>query len=58
MKGSLHIFLSAVTIATGILLLAYMIMAEDDPGLVPLLMIVSGRSWLFIAKRLVSSKGK
>jgi hypothetical protein len=40
-------------IGSGALLLAYMIIVEDEPGAVPLLMILSGGAWLmFIKSRL------
>ena len=35
--------------ATGLLLLAYMIIVEDEPGAVPLLMIIAGAGWLFVS---------
>ena len=34
--------------AAGFLLLAYMIIVEDEPGAIPLLMIITGAGWLYV----------
>ena len=39
----------AVTV-TGLLLLAFMIIAEDEPGAIPLAMIVSGSAWHIVSR--------
>lgn len=43
-----HAVLSALTVAVGILLLIYMITVEDEPGALPLLLVVLGSGWYFI----------
>lgn len=35
---------------TGLLLLAYMILVEDEPGAVPLLLLFGGAGWLALIK--------
>lgn len=42
--------LPAITIALGFLLLMYMIIVEDEPGAVPLLLIAFGIGWYIISK--------
>jgi hypothetical protein len=36
---------------TGLLLLLYMIFVEDEPGGIPLLMIIAGGIWLFVNRK-------
>ncbi|NND71550.1 MAG: hypothetical protein HKN43_08215 [Rhodothermales bacterium] len=40
-----HSLLSMVTISAGAVLMIFMIVAEDEPGAIPLLMIVLGAAW-------------
>ena len=47
----------AVTVA-GLLLLAYMIIVEDEPGAIPLALIVSGTAWFVISRIRLRRKGK
>ncbi|AKP50564.1 hypothetical protein CA2015_1115 [Cyclobacterium amurskyense] len=42
--------LSLLTIFLGILLLILMITVEDEPGAIPLLLIIIGTVWYFINK--------
>jgi hypothetical protein len=42
--------LSALTVALGLMLGIYMIVVEDEPGLVPLLMVVVGLVWHVAAR--------
>ncbi|MAL17120.1 MAG: hypothetical protein CL670_06020 [Balneola sp.] len=47
-KKNTQRFLSLLTIIIGVLLLVFMIVVEDEPGAVPLGMIVTGSIWLLI----------
>ena len=42
--------ISMIITFLGIILLIYMITVEDEPGAIPLLMIVGGTVWFFITK--------
>ena len=50
-----HAVLSALTVALGVLLLIYMIVVEDEPGALPLLLIVVGSGWYLITRARVRS---
>lgn len=39
-----------ITIAIGLALMIYMITIEDEPGAIPLLMIIVGAVWYFFAR--------
>lgn len=43
--------ISVITFVTGSLLLVYMIIVEDEPGLIPLLLMVSGMSGFIWSRR-------
>lgn len=43
--------LSLLMITPGIILLAYMILIEDEPGAIPLLMAIIGICWYIVTKR-------
>ncbi|WP_141691567.1 PEP-CTERM sorting domain-containing protein [Rhodohalobacter halophilus] len=46
---------SLIIVIVGFLLTAYMISVEDEPGALPLLLIVAGAGWyLFTRKKLTS----
>lgn len=47
MTHATHRILSSLTLTTGLLLLAYMIFVEDEPGAVPLALVIAGAAWLF-----------
>lgn len=49
-KFKLHKLLSLLTIAVGFLLLIYMIVVEDEPGAIPLLLITGGTAWYLIMR--------
>ena len=49
-KLPVQILLSMLTILVGVVLLAYMILVEDEPAAVPLLLIASGVGWLVVAR--------
>lgn len=40
--------LSLLTILIGVLLMTYMIKAEDEPGALPLLLIITGILWFIV----------
>ncbi|MTI89159.1 MAG: hypothetical protein FH748_14475 [Balneolaceae bacterium] len=49
-KLNVHILLSLLVTATGILLLAYMMFVEDEPSPIPPLLIVFGAGWFFFSR--------
>lgn len=52
MQGSkLQLILSALTIALGAALLVYMVTVEDEPGALPLLLIIAGSGWHLVTRR-------
>ena len=44
-------FLSILMIIIGVSLMGFMIVVEDEPGAIPLLLIVTGVVWYFYIKR-------
>lgn len=42
--------LSLIVIALGLVLLAYMVTVESEPGAIPLAMIVLGSAWHLVAR--------
>lgn len=48
--NTLHRWLSLTLIALGALLMTYMIRTESEPGLIPLVMVMSGLIWHLIAR--------
>lgn len=44
--------------ALGVILLIYMILVEDEPGAVPLIMIFIGLAWYFISRSRFKSQNK
>jgi len=50
--------LSLLMITLGVFLLAYMILIEDEPGAIPLLMIIIGVCWYLVTKRSLKSQEK
>lgn len=49
-RHDVHTLLAVLTMAAGLLLLAYMVAVESEPGAVPLLLIVVGIGWLIYAR--------
>ena len=49
-KSKLHSLLSVLTIVLGIALLVFMIIVENEPGAIPLLLIVIGTGWHFLTR--------
>lgn len=48
--------ISIAAIFLGIVLLAYMVIGEDEPGAIPLLLILSGIIGYFISRKLIKKK--
>jgi hypothetical protein len=42
--------LSLLTVAVGLVLMAYMVFAESEPGAIPLLLIVLGSGWYIFTR--------
>lgn len=49
-KLRLHKLISVLVIIIGCMLMIYMIYVEDEPGAIPLLLIVAGSGWYFITR--------
>jgi hypothetical protein len=43
-------------VAVGLALLVYMVTVESEPGAIPLLLVVAGVTWYFVARRRGRSK--
>ena len=50
LRNALKNLIPKAILGAGVLLLAYMIIVEDEPGAVPLLLIVIGGAWLLIKR--------
>ncbi|MEQ8524982.1 hypothetical protein [Gracilimonas sp.] len=48
--------LSMLTTLFGFILLVFMIVVEDEPGAIPLLLIVAGTVWFFIIRSKIKSQ--
>lgn len=57
-KLRVHTILSVLTFAIGAVLMVYMISFEDEPGGIPLLLIVFGMVWYFITRSRIRSHQK
>lgn len=55
-KLKMHSLLSILTIVFGVALLIFMIVVENEPGAIPLFLIVVGTSWYFINRYRLQSK--
>jgi len=44
-------WIAATVAALGAVLLGYMVVVESEPGLLPLVLIVVGVAWFFVARR-------
>ncbi|WP_421773678.1 hypothetical protein [Gracilimonas sp.] len=47
---------SALMILIGFIILIFMIVVEDEPGAIPLLMILAGAVWFFGARSRIKSQ--
>ena len=54
-KLRVHAILAAITLVIGLLLMAYMIYAESEPGLLPLLLVGLGIGWYFVTRARIRS---
>ncbi len=57
-KLKVHAILSTLIIVIGVVLMIYMIFVEDEPGGIPLLLIVFGMGWYFITRVRIRSHHK
>ena len=46
----MHDRLALLAVAIGVALMTYMVLVEDEPGAVPLVLIVLGAAWYVIAR--------
>ncbi len=49
-KFKIHHQLSIVTTLIGILLMSFMVIVEDEPGALPLALIIIGTGWYFFTR--------
>ena len=57
-KLRVHTILSALTLAMGAALMAYMIVVESEPGLLPLVLVIAGAGWCAVTRVRVRSHRK
>ena len=55
-KLKMQRFLSIVTTFIGIVLLGFMIAVEDEPGAIPLFLIIAGTVWFFTTRSKIKSQ--
>lgn len=55
-KLKVHKLLAVLSFSLGLLLMIYMVLVEDEPGAIPLLLIVLGLGWYFIIRTQIKSK--
>lgn len=55
-KLKIHSLLSVLTLFLGIALLIFMIIVEDEPGAIPLLLIATGTGWYVITRYRIRSQ--
>jgi hypothetical protein len=51
----LHSLLSQIIMGIGVLLLVFMIITEDEPGALPLFLLLAGSIWYFITRYRIRS---
>ena len=56
LKNKWSKILSLLTVFLGFVLLIYMIMVEDEPGALPLLLIITGVGWFIISRNQIKKK--
>lgn len=54
-KLNIQKLISIILIVTGLVLLIYMIIVEDEPGAIPLLLIVFGAGWYIVTRSRIRS---
>lgn len=57
-KAKVHTVLATITFVLGAILLTYMVTVEDEPGALPLLLLVVGGVWLFVTRSRIRSQHK
>ena len=55
-KLKTHARLAALTIGIGVALMIFMIVTEDEPGAIPLLLIVAGTGWYLVTRARIRSR--
>jgi len=56
LKSKWSKILSLLTVFLGFVLLIYMIRVEDEPGALPLLLIITGVGWFIISRNQIKKK--
>jgi len=56
LKSKWSKILSLLTVFLGFVLLIYMIKVEDEPGALPLLLIITGVVWFIISRNQIKKK--
>ena len=56
LKSKWSKILSLLTVFLGFVLLIYMIRVEDEPGALPLLLIITGVVWFIISRNQIKKK--
>ena len=57
-KLNTHKLISTIIIVIGVVLMVYMILVEDEPGGIPLLLIAGGTVWHLITRARIRSHHK
>jgi hypothetical protein len=57
-RAKVHTVLATITIVLGAILLFYMVTVEDEPGAIPLALLVGGGVWLFVTRARIRSQHK
>lgn len=57
-KLKYHRVFSILTILTGVILMTYMITVEDEPGLLPILLVTIGSVWLIFIQTKLKKQNK
>lgn len=55
-KLRIHKLFSLLTILLGFVLVTFMVVVEDEPGALPLALILAGTGWYFITRTKLSSQ--
>ena len=55
-KLKMHRWISILITSIGVVLMVFMVLVEDEPGALPLLLIVIGTGWYFITRSRMKSQ--
>lgn len=55
-KLKMHKLISILMIVIGIALMTFMVIVEDEPGAIPILLIVTGTGWYFVTRSKLRSQ--